>query len=219
MLDKRIIYIFNIFYKIYNKKNITINIMLYIIFLLIIFLLIIILLCKKNFESYENIMNLSDNLLMNNELLDDSGKNTTLNIDIKKYKQIMLNNDKKKLYKIGLNNNINILEEDCFEKCDQSNCIKLNNQKKLLKECLKCNIQKNKCYNKSIIGGNCDDCDIENIEDKIDCYDVNNFGCPNPKNLNYNNGVDPYYIQINDNNINSPYNKKCVFCWNIFNNI
>jgi len=193
--------------------------MLYIILIFLLLIIIILLVFKKNFENYENTINLQDNLFVNNELPYDSGKNTTLNFDIKQYKQTILNNNKKKLYKIGLNDNINILEEDCFEKCDQSNCIKLNNQKKILKECLKCNIQKNKCYNKSIIGGNCNDCDIENIEDKIDCYDVNNFGCPNPKNLNYNTGVNPYYIQINDNNINSPYDKKCVFCWNIFDNI
>ena len=141
------------------------------------------------------------------------------NNSIKEYKDIMFNNDKRKLYKVGLSDNINILEEDCFDKCDQSNCVKMLNQKKILNDCLKCNIQKKKCFNKSIIGGNCDDCDIENIEDKLDCYDVKNFGCPNPENINYSSGIDPYYIQINDNNINSPYNKKCVFCWNILDNI
>jgi hypothetical protein len=146
-------------------------------------------------------------------------KNNPLNVDIQEYKKTMINNDKKKLYKIGLNDNINILEEDCFSKCDKSNCIKFYEKKKILNECLKCNIQKNKCYNRSIIGGNCDDCQIDNIEDKIDCYDVHNFGCPNPKNINYNIGVEPYYFELNDNNINSTFNKKCVFCWKILDNI
>jgi hypothetical protein len=183
--------------------------MLYIILIFLLLIIIILLLWKNKVEFYQNI----------DGLLHDSGENDILNVEIKKYKTIMLDNNKKKLYKIGLNDSITVTDEDCYDKCDQSNCIKMSDKKKLLNECLKCNIQKNKCYNKSIIGGNCDDCNIENIEDKLDCYDVKNFGCPNPKNLNYSVGVDPYYIQIKDNNINSPYNKKCVFCWNILDNI
>jgi hypothetical protein len=171
--------------------------MLYIILIFLI-IIIILLLWKNNIESYEN---------------------ETINININKYKDIMFNNNKKNLYKLALNDNIKIFQEDCFDKCDKSSCIKLYDKKKILNECLKCNIQNNKCYNKSIIGGNCDDCNVKNIEDKLDCYDVNNFGCANPKNINYSVGVDPYYIQLNENNISSPYNKKCVFCWNILDNI
>ena len=176
--------------------------MLYII-LIIILLIIILFLYENNIEKYEN---LNEN-------------STIINTDIKKYKNIMFNNNKKNLYKIGLNENIKIFEEDCFEKCDKTSCIKMLNQKKLLNDCLKCNNQKNKCFNKSIIGGNCDDCNIKDGDDKLDCYNINNFGCPDPKNINYDVGVDPYYFEINDNNINSPYDKKCVFCWNILNNI
>ncbi len=142
--------------------------------------------------------------------------------EIKKYKEIMLHNDKKKLYKISLSEETEIMREDCNEKCNAQECIKLHEKTKLLGECIKCNMQKGKCYEKSIIGGVCNDCDIENIEDKINCLGIDNFGCVNPTNLNdigINSGIEPYYIEVPDNNPNSPYNKKCVFCWNILDNI
>lgn len=53
----------------------------------------------------------------------------------------------------------------------------------------------------------------------MNCYDINNFGCANPKNLQSNDGIEPYYIEVPNNNINSPFDKKCVFCWNILDNI
>lgn len=124
----------------------------------------------------------------------------------------------KKLYKLKLSDDTKIQTEDCDDKCDQANCIKLKDKLRVLNECVKCNKQKNKCFTKSIIGGNCDDC-INDEESKLDCYDVNNFGCSNNNNLQINKGVSPYYIQVPDNNINSPYNKKCAFCWNILDNI
>ena len=139
--------------------------------------------------------------------------------DIAKYKEIMKNNDKKKLYKIMLNKNISLNTEDCFEKCDRTQCIKMDQKQKVLDKCLKCNSQKNKCFSHSIIGGNCDDCDGLKEEDKIDCFNVQNFGCTDPYNIDSNNGVFPYYIEMPDNNLNSPYNKKCVFCWNMLDNI
>ena len=129
--------------------------MINIIFLCLFFIIIIIIIIYKRNKNYENF-------------------NTNI-VDINTYSNIMLNNDKKKLYKIGLDDNINIYEEQCFEKCDKTSCIKLENQKKILDDCLKCNSQKNKCFNKSIIGGNCDDCNNINIEDKLDCLDIKNF--------------------------------------------
>ena len=135
-----------------------------------------------------------------------------------KYKKKMFLNDKQKLYKIGLAKDTPINREDCFDKCDARSCIQLDNMTKVLDKCIKCNGQKNKCFKKSIIGGTCDDCDESN-EDKINCYELNNFGCANPNNLNDRNGTIPYYIEIPDNNLNSPYDKKCVFCWNILDNI
>jgi hypothetical protein len=142
----------------------------------------------------------------------------TEHFNIKEYKKLMLNNNNEKLYRISLND-IPILEEDCFQKCDRENCIKLDQLKKNLDKCLKCNNTKNKCFAKSIIGGLCNDCNIENPEDKMDCLSIINYGCLNPNNLETDNGVSPYYIQIPDDNINSPYNKKCVFCWNILNEL
>ena len=136
--------------------------------------------------------------------------------EINKYKKLMLNNDGKKLYKISLKD-IPILEEDCFDKCDKENCIKFYEQKKNLEKCLKCNNTKNKCFSNSIIGGLCNDCNVENIDDKLNCLSIANYGCLNPNNLDTSFGVKPYYIEIPDDNVNSPYNKKCVFCWNILN--
>ena len=135
------------------------------------------------------------------------------------YKSKMLNNNKTKMYKLELEKSTSIYTEDCYEKCNAKECMKLDEKKKILNKCLQCNIQKNKCYTKSIIGGTCNDCKTEDIKDKIDCYDVNNFGCFPPDNINSNKGVSPYYIQVPDDNINSPYDEKCVFCWNILNNI
>lgn len=137
--------------------------------------------------------------------------------EINNYKQIMKNNNKEKLYKIKLNENIKLETEDCFEKCGKSECIKMNSMKKILEKCINCNSQKNKCFNKSIIGGVCDDCN--NSEEKIDCFNIQNFGCTNPYNIDNNNGGFPYFVEIPDENINSPYNKKCVFCWNLLDNI
>lgn len=134
--------------------------------------------------------------------------------NLKQYKQLMLDNNKEKLFKKTLNN-IKILKDECFEKCDQSNCIKLDQQAKILKKCLTCNKQKNKCFNKTIIGGQCDDCDGVDIKDKFDCLSLVNFGCPNPENLDNAKGVEPYYFLLNNNSPTSPFNKKCVFCWQI----
>jgi hypothetical protein len=146
------------------------------------------------------------------------------------YKLKMLNNNNhnnidvissidNKLYKIKLEEETPVYIEDCYEKCNETECIKLYEKRKILNKCLECNSQKNKCYNKSIIGGVCNDCETEDIKDKIDCYDIHNFGCPLIDDLESTKGVSPYYIEVPDNNVNSPYNKKCVFCWNILNNI
>lgn len=137
--------------------------------------------------------------------------------DIKGYKKTIKNNDKKKLYKILLDNKIKLYDSDCESHCDNQNCVKLNNKTKILKQCIECNKYKNKCFKMSIIGGNCDDC--KENEEKIDCLNTGNFGCINPKDLQSYNGVIPYYIELPDNNPNSPFNKKCVFCWNILDNI
>jgi len=132
--------------------------------------------------------------------------------NLKQYKQLMLDNDKKKMFKKTLKG-VNILVDDCFSKCNAQDCIKLDQKKKLIEDCFKCNKQKNKCFHKSIIGGNCDDCDGVDMKDKIDCSAINNFGSPNPENLDDLIGVSPYYFLLNDNSPVSPFNKKCVFSW------
>lgn len=172
--------------------NIVINIMKSFIYILIIifFLGIIINNLKSNYEYF----------------------------DLTQYQTKMLNNNKEKLFKIGFDKNIEIRRNDCFYKCNKTDCIKLDEMGKILDKCRKCNITHNKCFRKSIIGGNCDDCDEAN-ETKINCNDIINYGCPNPTNIDSNDGIDPYYIQLPDNNINSPYNEKCVFCWNISSDI
>lgn len=133
------------------------------------------------------------------------------NISIDEYHKIMRDNNNLKIYKIGLNDNLTINREDCFEKCDNAECTKMLEMDRILKKCISCNSQKNKCFTKSIIGGTCDDCN-ENKDEKMNCYDIQNFGCLNPKDLNNKNGVEPYYIEINNK-------KKCAFCWNILDNI
>jgi len=135
------------------------------------------------------------------------------------YKLEMLNNNKAKLFKVKLDEETPIYREDCYEKCNATECMKLGEKEKLLNKCLQCNSQRNKCYDKSVIGGICNDCETEDIKDKIDCYNINNFGCSPTNNIISNKGVSPYYIQVPDDNINSPYDKKCVFCWNILDNI
>lgn len=139
--------------------------------------------------------------------------------DISSYKNKLLNNDKKNIFKIGLSDNVKLDIENCFEKCDRRNCILLKNRIDTLQKCLKCNLQENKCFKKSIIEGNCDDCNGVKYEDKINCLDTLNYGCVNPENINLNEGVFPYYIEVDTKNVNSPYNKKCLFCWNILDNI
>jgi len=183
--------------------------MLYYLIIIFILFFVILIMLRNNFtkEFYNNI-NEEYNYLVPDRIF-----------NISSYKNIIKNNNEKKIYKISLSENIKLDTEDCFEKCDRKNCIKLNNRIDSLKKCLKCNLQDNKCFNRSIIEGNCDNCDGVKYEDKINCFDIHNYGCANPDNINSNNGVKPYYIEIDNKSVNSPYNKKCVFCWDLLDNI
>jgi hypothetical protein len=107
-------------------------------------------------------------------------------------------------------------EEDCYELCNAKECINMQERNKILNSCLKCSEEK-KCFHKSIIGGNCDDC-AEN-ETPINCYDTRHFGCTNPRDFNSYDGVHSYFVLSNDDNVNSLYNKECLFCWNIEENL
>lgn len=121
-----------------------------------------------------------------------------------------------------LNNNIlskyiiskdKIKYDDCFEKCNAQKCVQMIEKNKQYNKCFKCHKNPNKCYRKSIIGGNCDDC-LEG-EKQIKCNDINNFGCYNYNNIYDNNGVKPYYVEAKYNNPNSPYDSQCIFCFDI----
>ena len=47
------------------------------------------------------------------------------------------------------------------------------------------------------------------------CNDKNNIGCTNPDDLFGSEGVEPYYIEVASDISNSPFDKKCVFCWQL----
>lgn len=101
--------------------------------------------------------------------------------------------------------------EDCDLKCDAENCKIMKEMKKNLTKCVECHKNPKKCFRKSIIGGNCDDCLPD--EKQINCSDTREFGCAPPDNIQSYNGVLPYFINIPSSDLNSPYDKKCVFCW------
>ncbi len=104
--------------------------------------------------------------------------------------------------------------EDCYAKCGVAqNCNIMQSMKKNLLKCVECHKNPNKCFRKSIIGGNCDDC--EEGEVQMDCSSTKNFGCIPPMNTNSDEGTLPYFIKVPEDNLNSPYDKKCVFCWQI----
>ena len=107
-----------------------------------------------------------------------------------------------------------ILEtEDCSSKCDYEDCIKMDRMKRNLKDCEVCQMDPKKCFRKSIIGGNCEDC-MEG-EEQMNCLSTDNFGCTSPADINSMEGAPPYFISVPDDNLNSPYDKKCIMCWQI----
>ena len=182
------------------------------IVVMFLFLFFALQLLNANVETFEtNIPNLPNIRSENDSTIIENNKNK------KMYKTIMRDSKQSEIYKISLDKNISLNQEDCYDKCEKSECIKMDAMKDVLRKCTQCNSQKNKCFNRSIIGGTCDDC-IDN-QTKMDCYDIQNFGCTNPYNINDRKGVEPYYIQVNNNNVNSPYDKKCVFCWNLLDSI
>ena len=50
---------------------------------------------------------------------------------------------------------------------------------------------------------------------KMNCNHKNDIGCTNPDDIFGLEGVEPYYIEVPSNNSNSPFDKKCVFCWEL----
>ncbi len=101
-------------------------------------------------------------------------------------------------------------EEACDIKCGADQCKIMKEMNKNLKKCIECQ-QKGKCFHHSIIGGNCDDCG-EN-EKPIQCNDTRNFGCAPPHNIQSYDGSLPYFISVPSKELNSPFDQKCIFCW------
>lgn len=135
------------------------------------------------------------------------------NLEFQNLKNKLISNlDRSKVTIMQLNNK-EIRREDCELQCDAQDCLKMKEMEKMLKKCTECHTNPNKCFRKSIIGGNCDDC--EEGEKQMDCSDTRNFGCAPPHNIQSYDGSLPYFLQVPDYNLNSPYDKKCVFCWQL----
>ncbi len=104
-----------------------------------------------------------------------------------------------------------VRREDCDEKCGAKECKIMYERRRNLDECKKCHKSgSNKCYRKSITGGNCEDC-LEG-EKQIKCEDVSNFGCVNPQNFFSKIGVDPYYVIKTSFSQNGDISQECRFC-------
>lgn len=167
-------------------------------------------------EKYANeINNNQRNYQINNQMnnkTNDQNNNKNEGVSLFNYQDIMLKNqDHDKIYRPRLK-----LEElkydDCERQCDATDCIKMREKKKVLDRCIKCKAE-GKCFKKSIIGGTCNDC--QQNEAPMDCLRTDNFGCTNPMDFTSFNGSYPYYFELQDYNVNSIFDQRCVFCWQI----
>ena len=151
---------------------------------------------KLIFENFYNELSINLNKNdFNSYLLDNYKSNKIFNVKVIKNKQDL---------------------NECFKKCDFENCIKLKLMKENYDKCISCQKNDSKCYNKLLYEGRCDPCG-KNLE-KTNCSDINNFACPNLKDIYNINGIEPYYLQVNNKeNITSPYKQSCLFCWNLKN--
>ena len=134
----------------------------------------------------------------------------------KEFDDLMINNKKSdynKLYNVSLGNKIKIQRKDCFRKCDYQNCVELYDKIQNYEKCKKCQEDNSKCYKDLITYGGCDNC--SKYVKKNKCNSVDKYGCPDYNNLYNNNGVKPYFIEVPSKSSNSPFDTKCVFCWNI----
>lgn len=137
-------------------------------------------------------------------------------ISLFEYQDIMLNDkDHKKIYRQHLKLD-ELKFDDCERQCEATDCIKMREMKRVLDKCVKCKAE-GKCFKKSIIGGTCNDCQPN--EKPMDCFRTDNFGCTNPTDFNSFNGSYPYYFELQEYNVSSPFDQKCVFCWQIENQI
>ena len=129
----------------------------------------------------------------------------------KKFDSFILKNSEKKAFNIGLKD-IRIQRDECFKKCDAENCMKLYMKRLNYNKCKECQ-NKGMCYNNLYTMGACDYCG-KNLK-KLNCNHKNNIGCTDPNNIFNLEGIEPYYIEVPSNNSNSPFDSKCVFCWQL----
>lgn len=118
-----------------------------------------------------------------------------------------------KIYNVSLSDSTRIQRENCFKKCNYEDCVKLYMKRKNYKKCLDCQMDSKKCYKKLLTFGGCDTC--SNYVGKSKCGSMKNYGCPRLNDIYSDNGIEPYFIEVPSKNNNSPFDSKCVFCWNI----
>lgn len=132
----------------------------------------------------------------------------------KEVDNIFLHNTNK-VYKL----NIIKKQEDmdkCYKKCNTNDCAKLESMKKNYNNCHKCQKDEKKCFNNLYSNGVCEPCG-QNLK-KLDCHDKTKYSCPDLHDIFNKNGNEPYYLEVEDeNNISSPYDQSCLFCWNVKN--
>jgi len=169
----------------------------YIVILFVIVLMIIFILLnfKNNYTKNETFLNVNQSQL-NNLFL--KNKNTLYKVNLKKQKLTNIN--------------------ECFKKCNFQDCLKLKKMQEKYNQCMTCQIDDNKCYQNLLDNGNCQSCG--NVLNKFNCQDLNYFSCPQINDIYNKKGKEPYYLEIiNQHDITSPYDQKCLFCWNLKNYI
>lgn len=168
-------------------------------YIFLIFLIVFLFIYLNKYEKFVNYQN----------------KTKPLIFDKNQYNNFILKNQDK-VYRVNLIKNKEDIN-DCYKKCNFSDCLKLEFMKKKYEKCISCQKNNsNKCFNNLPSNGTCDDCG-ENLN-RFNCNDINKFACPNLKDVYNINGIEPYYLQvINEKNITSPYKQSCLFCWNLKN--
>ena len=155
-------------------------------------------------------------IFINKNIIEKFSNLSSLTFDKKQFNSYLLDNYKSNnVYKVNIIKNKEDIDE-CFKKCDFENCIKLKLMKENYDNCVKCQTDNKKCFNKLLTKGRCDPCG-DNLQ-QMNCQNINHFACPKLKNVYNYDGDEPYYLQINnDKNITSPYKQSCLFCWNLKN--
>ena len=140
-------------------------------YIFLIFLIIFLFIYLNKFEKFTNHQNKTNPLILNRN----------------QYNNYILKNQDK-VYKINIMKNKENINE-CFKKCNFSDCLKLESLRKKYKKCISCQKNNsNKCFNNLPLEGSCDSCG-KNLK-KFNCNDINDFACPNYKNVYNKNGIE-----------------------------